>query len=36
MLGGSEAVVVLVLREDVVYVPEPVSEVLGVTEATGI
>lgn len=27
---------VLVLRDDVVYVPEPDSEVLGVTEATGI
>lgn len=36
MLGGSEVLAVFVLSEEVVYVPAPESDVVGVTEATGI
>lgn len=36
MLGGSDVVVDFVLKEEVVYVPAPESDVVGVTEATGM
>jgi len=36
MLGGSDVLVDFVLKEEVVYVPAPDSDVVGVTEATGI